>query len=62
MFDGRPFTVIDLVTLQPVGSVYVIVVLPVAAPLTMPLASIVAVPGALLLQPPPPVLLSSVIV
>ena len=59
---GRPFTVIVFVVVQPVGSVYVNVVLPDITPLTTPDASIVAVPGALLLHVPPVVAFRAVIV
>jgi len=59
---GSAFTVIVFVVVQLVASVYVNVVLPDITPLTTPDASIVAVPGALLLHVPPLVAFSAVIV
>ena len=54
---GTGFTVTLLVAVQlPMGSVYVIVAVPVAIPLASPVTgSMLAMPGALLLQAPPAV-------
>lgn len=59
--DGRPFTSMLAVRTQPVGAVYVMIVLPADTPFTLPDASIVAADGLLLVQVPPPTLLLSTV-
>jgi hypothetical protein len=55
MASGDAFTVIVVLAVQPLPSEYVMVVVPGAMPVIMPLREpIVALPGALLLHIPPP--------
>lgn len=62
MEAGKGFTVIPFVVAQPVGSVYVMVALPAAAPLTTPVLPIAAVLLAEELHAPPPLASVSVAV
>src|SRR5580704_16052956 len=60
--DGNVFTVITAVVLHPVGSVYVIVVVPGATPVTIPVAEpTVAIAGLLLTHVPPPASVSVIV-
>ena len=59
--DGSGLTVTIDVVIQPVGSVYVIVVVPAARPVTTPEVLMVAAVVLLLLHVPPPVFVSVVV-
>jgi hypothetical protein len=61
--DGNGFTVIGQTALQPPGKVYIILGVPVATPLTIPVVEpTVALERSLLLHVPPPVASASVVV
>lgn len=59
---GNGFTAIDILMLQPVGTVYIIVALPIALPVTSPDAFTLAIPGADELHVPPLTLLVNIVV
>jgi hypothetical protein len=61
MLTGAGITVTTLVAIQPVDRRYVMVLVPAATPLTVPVPDpTVAIPVVLLLQVPPPVALARV--